>query len=395
MAMMLKCCPVCNRKEAQLPLVEINGVPVFCNVLSPGREVALQAERADIHLAFCEHCGHVYNSVFDSAKTEYSPNYENSLHYSPKFQKYAEDLAASLVARYELKGKTIVEIGCGKGDFLNLLCKMGENRGIGFDNSYEDDRIDDADRQRFVVIRDYYSEKYTDTIADIVVCRHVLEHIGAPREFLASVRRTVGDRFETAVFFEVPNVMYTLRDLGIWDLIYEHCGYFSTPSLTHLFRASGFLPSSVKPAFGGQYLCLEAFPAGGEGHPQDSVRDTLTDVAGYAKAFAREYQKKTVEWTGKLHSLKNRGSKVVVWGAGSKGVTFLNVMKCQGVIDYVVDINPHKQGLHVPGTAQQVVSPEFLRTFHPDAVLIMNSIYSGEISGILSGLNLRSELIIV
>jgi SAM-dependent methyltransferase len=395
MGMIRRSCPVCGRDGELMPLLEINGIPVFCNVLYPRREQALKAERADIQLFFCGHCGHVFNSAFDPAKTEYSPNYENSLHYSTKFQGYAEKLAADLVERYDLKGKTIVEIGCGKGDFLNLLCRMGENRGTGFDTSYEEDRIADTDRRRFTVIRDYYSEKYTDIRADIVVCRHVLEHISAPREFLSALRRTVGGCDRTVFFFEVPNVMYTLKDLGIWDLIYEHCGYFSRPSLAYLFKTCGFAPVRINTAFEGQYLCLEAFSAS-ENDPsakEDAV--LLTEVTGCAKAFAQQYRKKVAEWAERLEALNGQGLTAVAWGAGSKGVTFLNVLKSGGAIDYVVDINPHKQGLFVPGAAQKVVAPESLRTLKPDAVLVMNPVYSGEIREFLSAMNLTSELISV
>ena len=63
--------------------------------------------------------------------------------------------------------------------------------------------------------------------------------------------------------------------------------------------------------------------------------------------------------------MRRSGIKPVVWGAGSKGVTFLNVLKSDGAIDYLVDINPYKQGLYVPGTGQQVVSPDMLAEIWP------------------------------
>ena len=109
-------CPVCEKKDAILRLIEINDMPVFCNVLLPDHHSAIKAPRGDIHLAFCGHCGHVFNQAYDPAKLRYNYDYENSLQYSPKFQRFAQSLAERLINRYGITGKTVIEIGCGKGD---------------------------------------------------------------------------------------------------------------------------------------------------------------------------------------------------------------------------------------------------------------------------------------
>ncbi|MCA9990344.1 MAG: hypothetical protein KDE29_05015, partial [Anaerolineales bacterium] len=108
-----------------------------CNVLWPTPAGARQAPRGDIQLHFCPTCGHVFNADFDPALMAYDQAYENSLHFSDRFQQYATALASDLVARYGLQGKDIVEIGSGQGDFLQLLCELGQNRGVGFDPSYD------------------------------------------------------------------------------------------------------------------------------------------------------------------------------------------------------------------------------------------------------------------
>ena len=77
---------------------------------------------------------------------EYTQSYENSLHFSPGFQKFAADLADRLITRYNLRGKDVIDIGCGKGDFLKLICARGGNRGVGFDPSYVPDPADSAPR---------------------------------------------------------------------------------------------------------------------------------------------------------------------------------------------------------------------------------------------------------
>lgn len=381
--------PVCPESEI-LPLISMPNVPVHCNVLWPTREEAVNAPRGDIHLGYFLACGHVYNLDFDSSLMEYTQEYENSLHFSPRFQEYATALAEGLVAKYDLKDKDIVEIGAGKGDFLIMLCAPHGNRGWGYDPSYAPEEGYTAPNVTF--IQDFYTEKYTTQKADLIVCRHVLEHIEDPDSFVAQVRRAVGDRKDTIVFFEVPNSLWTLRQLGIWDIIYEHCSYFSPVSLSYLFRRNGFRVLNVEQVFGGQFLTIEAIPDDSLPEADDSTE--LAELLKDARAFGVNYQEKYEHWKMVLGQLAATGKRGVVWGAGSKGVTFLNAMPDSRSVEYIVDINPRKQGRYVGGTGQLIVPPDFLREMQPDFVIIMNANYQDEIDEMLQKLGVSTEIFV-
>lgn len=373
-------CPVCDTPAAQA-FMEVRDVPVFCNMLWNSREKALNAAAGQINLVFCHRCGHVFNAAFDSRRMHYGPRYETSLHYSPAFRKYAVDQAQQLIRSYDLRGKNIIEIGCGKGDFLRLLAELGANRCLGFDPSHDPRSVDQDPRtSRFAVIRDDYSEKYSSYHADLMVCRQVLEHIREPKRFMEMIRRIIDGNADTVVFFEVPNAMFTLKQSGIWDLIYEHCSYFTAPSLSVLFREAGFTPLSVAEAFGGQYICIEARPSvGGQNFKLAPQKASVAEVAQHVRGFADNYRQRVSQWADRLNAMARSGIRPVVWGAGSKGITFLNVLKGAGRIDYVVDLNPRKQGKYVPGSGQQVVAPDLLAEIRPEAVIVMNPVYLDEI----------------
>jgi hypothetical protein len=387
-----KTCPICDSKDIK-KFIEISQVPVYCNLLFNTRQEALSVPKADMKLGFCKKCGHVYNYAFDPSLMDYRLDYENSLHFSPRFQEYAEGLANDLVERYNLRNKDIIEIGCGDGDFLSSLCLLGNNRGLGFDPSHVPDLDKTGSKNNITFIRDYYAEKYSEYMADLICCRHVLEHIRSPQEFVRTIRRTIGNRPGTVVFFEVPNVMFTLKDLGIWDLIYEHCSYFSSHSLAYLFDSCGFETQRLSEAFEGQFLCIDTLPIQATSKFDGTGRRLSDNMADHVSAFSGCYYKKVEEWNQRLGRARNNGLKTVVWGAGSKGVTFLNTLQDQSQIKYIVDINPHKQGMHVAGTGQEIVSPEFLQKHNPDIVVSMNPIYLEEVRAYLEGMNVSSELI--
>lgn len=388
-------CPVCDR-PGLAPFLDVGSVPALCGALWEGRDQAMAAPVGELRLAFCDTCAMITNLAFDPEALDYTTSYENSLHFSPSFQRYAEDLADRLIATYDLHGRDIIEIGSGKGEFLRLLCDRGGNRGVGFDSTYggESDSNDGPGQIRFV--RDYYSESYSGEPADFICSRHVLEHLGEPAAFLAGLRRAVGDR-ATNLYFEVPDATYTLGPAGLWDIIYPHCSYFSAPSLRRLFSDAGFFVKEVGRSFGEQYLYLEA--AGSittaPVPPPPPVAEEIDVVRRLVESFAQRYRTHVERWSENLGRFGSEGSGVVLWGAGAKGVTFLNAVENGHYVDAVIDLNPRKHGRYVPGTGQEVLSPGELRSQRPGTVLITNPLYEAEIRAHLATMDVNAEVLCV
>jgi len=370
--------------------LDVRSAPVFVNQLCRSQQDARQAPTADIRLSFCPRCGHVFNSCFDPALLAYDPEYENSLHCSARFSAYAHDLAAKLADRYALGGKTVVELGCGSGDFLVDLCRVGGARGRGFDPSYPGPANPDGSLD-VEIRREPFSAELADLAElapDLLTCRHVLEHIDRPVPFLSAAREAIGSR-ETTAFFEVPNAMFTVAEGGIWDIIYEHCGYFTPSSLCHAFDRAGFRPEHPSETFDGQFLTLHARPAQTGASTEPEVPEGLSEQID---AFGASYREKIGAWETTLAELHRRGRPAAIWGAGSKGTTFLNVLPSDGV-QAVVDINPRKHGMFVTGTGHEIVAPEALKTTPPDVVVVMNPIYKDEIAQSLAELGLAAEIL--
>ncbi|MFK8182131.1 MAG: methyltransferase domain-containing protein [Phormidesmis sp.] len=393
-------CNVCG--SAADEFADLLNLPIYCNLLWDNQQAAIDCPKGDIRLAFCQECGAISNTVFDPAKLGYSQDYENSLHYSARFQEYATALANRLVQKHDLNNKTIIEIGCGKGDFLVSLCQLGHNTGFGFDNSYvERDEYAPLGEQ-VTFIQDFYSEQYADYQGDFVCCRQVLEHIQTPNDLLKPLRGALKSHSDTGnksaiAFFEVPNALYTFKNMMVWDIIYEHCTYFTPVSLTYVFNTAGYDTAEVQEEFGSQFISIEAqlspanqsIPNSAPNVDASAVKALANDIAQFESKFRQQQQ----QWTSTLDRLFQNGKKVVIWGSGSKGVTFLNLLPLKGKIKYAVDINPRKQGKFIPGGGQEIVAPEHMKTYQPDVVIVMNPLYQEEIKSSLVELGLNAQVL--
>ena len=374
-------------------------VPVVCNNLYTDRATALNAPLGDIHLMFCETCGHTFNAAFDETKMDYGENYETSLHYSEHFQNYARGLAQRLIDTYELSGKNIVEIGCGQAEFLSELCNLGQNKGYGFDQSFDPAKSDLS--AQLEVLPQNYGPEFRDLHADLFCCRHVLEHVADPVSFIQQLKNTLSENQESILYFEVPNGLFTLRDLGIWDLIYEHCSYFWAGSLALLFHRCDFRVNRVATAYDEQFLAIDLKNTALNDRNCKGLEyafEQLAGVASYAHAFSMRYREKKHHWQGLRRDLARDRRPAVIWGAGSKGVTFLNLTgnELQGDrLEFAVDVNPRKHGKHIPGTGHRIIPPAELSQINPEVVFLMNPAYEAEVRGQLSDLGINAELEVV
>lgn len=372
---------------------QVDSAPVHSVLLLSTREEAVGYPSGDISLALCSECGFICNVAFDPTRHEYSAKYEATQSCSPTFNVFHRSLAQHLIDRFDLHNKDIVEIGCGQGEFLNLLCELGGNRGVGFDPAYDDQRSGGGSTDRITFIADFYSEKYAHYHGDFLVCKMTLEHIPDTAEFLSTVRRSVADRFDTKVFFQVPDVVRILREQAFWDVYYEHCSYFSQGSLARLFRRCGFDVIDLWKDYDDQYLMVEALPSRGQRSQPLPQEEDPTEVAQDVAYFVEHCQRKFDAWRRELQESAQDGRRVVLWGGGSKAVAFLTTLSLAGGVEYVVDINPLKHGTFMAGTGQEIVPPGFLREYKPDVVVVMNPVYCDEIQADLNRMGLQPELV--
>jgi SAM-dependent methyltransferase len=377
-------CPACGSTGTER-FFDLDSMPVICNALFDTREQALAVSRGDLHLEHCGSCGFVYNGAFDPSRLEYGGHYENSLHFSPSFRSYAASLAARLVERYGRKGGRVLEIACGSGEFLSLLCEQGDLRGLGFDPSHVGERSQ-AD-ERVELRSEWFGEAQCEIPAELIVCRHALEHIPDPLDFLRMLRRGLGDR-RPALYFEVPNGAWILDEFDLWDLIYEHVGYFGADTLRGLFARAGFEILDCGEDFGRQFLWVEARPC-------DVVVPEAPGASAMAervRSFATTCDRRVADWSRRLEALSAEQKRVAVWGAGSKGITFLNLFREHPALSAAVDVNPHKAGKYASGSGHPILSPESLAgAGAPELFVVMNPIYLDEIRGQLETLGLSAE----
>jgi len=387
-------CTACGAEKMQI-FYSVDNIPVHSVRLIKSQQDALHFTQGKMDLAYCPVCGFIRNISYDPDLQDYSAEYESTQAYSTTFNAFARRLAEQLVNRYDLHGKRIIEIGCGQGEFISLLCEIGNNRGTGYDPAFDTSRTAIPNPNRVKIIPDYYSEKYADDQADFVCCKMTLEHIRDVADFVGTVRRSIGTRRNTDVFFQVPDVDRVLQEVAFWDIYYEHCAYFSMGSIARLFRSQGFEVRDVWRDYDDQYLMIDARPAWGQPQALLPQENDLSQVSRLVAGFADRISGILAGWKKTVSEAHNRGEKVILWGSGSKGVAFLTTLNICTEIEYTVDINPNKYGTYMAGTGQRVVSPDFLIDYRPDLVILMNPIYQKEVQNELDRRNLSARIISV
>ena len=353
------------------------------------RDEAERYPRGDIELAVCKRCGFVQNNRFDPQRVQYSPRCEESQACSETFSSFAGELAENIVGRFELEGKSVLEIGCGKGDFLKSVCRGRSIAGIGVDPAYRGNSALDRSGERPRFVRDVI-ENHPDLVrgADAVVCRHMLEHIAQPLKFMRSLRHSMRDGIP--VMFDVPALESVLRRRAFWDIYYEHCGYFDKRSLATLFAAAGFGVDEVHEGFDGQYLLIYARAQHGRAKAlEPSAAEAIVPMC---ERFETEVRVAIDTWDSMLKEAQACGRRVALWGGGSKAVALLSALENRDAVDVVIDINPRKQDKYLPGTGHRIVAPATLKDHPVDVIVILNPVYQTEVRAALEAMGVACEM---
>lgn len=324
-------------------------LPIFQNRMYATEADAKSCQKGDICLVEDLQTGLVYNAAFDASQMIYDSHYQNEQGISPKFKTHLEQVAGIITRN--MGTTALVEVGCGKGLFLEMLLERGVDV-MGFDPAYE------GSNPR--VVREYFGPG-VNIRAQSLILRHVLEHILNPCAFLAQLRDANGGG--GLVYIEVPCFEWICGHRAWFDVFYEHVNYFRISDFHRMF---GRVLESGR-IFGGQYLFIVADLA--------TLRDPVLSE-GHRAVLPEDFTR------GIDHPLGEKDTKAAIWGGASKGVIFALLKERMGTpIATVIDINPAKQGKYLPGTGLLVQSLEqAMKHLAPaSSIYVMNSNYLEEI----------------
>ncbi len=369
-------CLACGGSQLE-HVVDLGHGPAFVGASWPDEAGARRAPRGRLDLWLCQRCGHVANGDFDPSLLDYDGAYDNSLHHSPVFRDYADELARRLISSYEVR--RVVELGSGKGEFLTELCERSGATGTGYDPTCEAGQP----TPDVTLVSDYYRPGEHLEPYDLLVCRQVLEHLDDPAAVLQSIRAEAPR--DAVLYLEVPAGEFNFGPDGLWDCIYPHVSYFSASSLEALVRRCGFEVLDSGKSFADQFLWIEVRPGDVVDRPvaPDAHLDLVRD-------FGRRREATVAAWRARVAE----EGDLVLWGAGAKGVSFLNAIDSERRLT-VVDLNPRKWGRFLPGTGHRVESPHVLAEYDVERVVVTNPAYCDEIAAQLADLGLSAPVVTV
>jgi SAM-dependent methyltransferase len=386
-------CDACAGAEL-VPFADLGAIPVLCGVHWPDAEAAAGCPVGHMMLAHCPHCAYVRNVAFDPSMIVYDTSMDTNLHHSPAFQAFSAELVKHLASRYGLSGKRVLDIGCGQGEFLRELCHTTGCSGTGYDAMYAGPVGPDASGAFFHAGHAPRGAALPDF--DLVTSRHWFEHLDDPYEFLADLRSRAGGR-PVYGYLEVPDACYDLATAG-WEVIYPHVSYFDAYSLCRIVERAGWRVEDTGVLFSGMFRFIEISANRGSGPRLGSRRmpdatDRDRQLAAVER-FAERHQAERRAWRDRIARLADAEVRPVLWGAGSRGVQFLNFADPDRRLAAVVDLNPRKWGRYLPVTAHRVERPDTLAELAPKAVIITNPVYREEIAAELERMGVTAELLV-
>ncbi len=372
-------CIVCGRKLPHTALMRFEGMPASAQDI-PGAEDLAEDRGIELALYQCPSCGLVQ---LDCEPVAYYRDVIRSGGYSTTMAELRARQYSHLIGRYRLEGRKFLEVGCGRGEFLQML-KNFPVEGYGIEHRQE---LAGMARDAGLNVFDGFTETAETVLGDagpydVFLSFNFLEHQPEPGVMLDCIRNNLTDSGMGLI--TVPSLEYILRYDGYYELIRDHIAYYTFETLRYLLEHHGFavleeetvnrdtLAVIVRKAASG---ASDAF-TGDETQPAGSSA-VCADVSGWKTSYERI--------RGQMLALAKQcaaqGKTLAVWGASHQGFTLVATTCLGEKASYIIDSAPFKQGRFAPASHLPVVSPQSAAEDPPDVILIAAPGYTDEIRG--------------
>jgi 2-polyprenyl-3-methyl-5-hydroxy-6-metoxy-1,4-benzoquinol methylase len=361
-------CLVCQ-SQRHISLYTWEHIPLSVVGLKDTAEEAKKMANLVMNIHRCAYCGHVFNTEFDPKHVDYEESSNLVYNKGYSWESYQEQLANEWIETYDIRNRCVVEVGCGQGLFLARFVNH-QNRCIGFEPGID---AQQPHKKGIEIVRDYFNGAQLSTYpADIILCRHVIEHLSNPLDFLQEIALGCQNQKEMLLFLaEVPMIDKALAQIRINDFLYEHVSNFTFHSFRTLFELAGFEILEHKARYDDEVVTIVARP---------KKSSLITKIHQESRQFQADVVQQYDNVHQTLSQWQNQNKSLALWAATGKGAAFMNMFDLSvKKIAYVVDSDSRKWGKYVPGTGQCIQPPQNLINNPVDKILICSNWHARDI----------------
>ncbi|WP_135076058.1 class I SAM-dependent methyltransferase [Terasakiella sp. SH-1] len=352
-------CRVCGGPLYETPLLCFENMPAMAQNFPDDSQLA-QDHGQDLTVCQCSLCGLVQ---LDCPPVPYYKEVIRAAAFSEEMRGFRREQFADFVSTHELQGKKVLEVGCGKGEYLELMQEQGV-QAHGIEGGLE---VVQASQSKPYHMRHDFLEKADQTLSDgpydAFFMLNYLEHLPNPNETLRAIAHNL---YPGAVgLVEVPNFDMIIRAGLFSEFINDHLFYFTKETLSDLLTRNGFELLDCSEVW--HDYCLSAV-----------VKKRQPSDLSHLKKIEANIKKNISDFLEPYAS-----DEVALWGAGHQALANISLLKLQEHIAYVVDSAPFKQNKYTPATHVPIVPPDRLREHPVKAVIVMAASYSDEVASLL------------
>lgn len=317
---------------------------------------------SELMVCQCKNCGLVQ---IDGKPVEYYRDVIRATDVSHEMTEFRQQQFKDWIERYNLKDKKIIEIGCGRGEYMQIMAKYPIQL-FGIEHKGESVR---TAREYGLTVEEGYIESPEDIIQhgpfDGFFILNFLEHVPQPSRFLQGICNNLTE--DGVGIVEVPNFNMMLEKKLFSEFISDHLMYFTKETLKLLLECNGFEVLEISEIWNNYIIStvvrkkkiIDIVPL-------NNQKDMIT-------CHLWEY----------INSIKGRGGTVAVWGAGHQSLAVLSITGIYTEIAYILDSAQFKQNKYTPTTHIKIVAPDVLMGGTITDVLIIAGSYSDEVANIL------------
>jgi len=385
-------CRAC-RSKLSLTLLDLGKSPIANNLIA-STEKLNQKDYYPLCAMTCEKCSLVQLSEELPRELMFRSDYVYYSSYSSSWLEHSKSYAQKMIQFLKLnQNDLVVEVASNDGYLLQFFANSGV-RVLGIEPSFG--VANSAISKNIPTLIDFFGESLAIKLANtekpkLIIGNNVLAHVPDLHDFVKGISILIAD--DGIVTFEFPHLLNLLKNNQFDTIYHEHYSYLSVTALQPLLEQHGLkVINTEKLTTHGGSLRLFIAKSTSNWAIDLSVQNTLVEESKYDPRNEHIYkslQKKIVELKtdllSELQKCKENNKRVAAYGAAAKGVTLLNYCGVKSdLVEYVVDINPNKQGKFLPGCQIPIVDLKIFATNPPDILLVLAWNLSNEIKSQLS-----------